>query len=64
MAARVVCALWWSSGPSRLWRAPGEPGPRTTRDSGFSDEAEVSGAVLGRPRDLARVRIPRAHPGG
>ncbi|MFD7665995.1 DUF6207 family protein [Streptomyces sp. NPDC059788] len=27
-AARVLCSLWWSSGPSRLWRVPGEAGVR------------------------------------
>ncbi|WP_394298570.1 DUF6207 family protein [Streptomyces rimosus] len=23
-AARALCSLWWSSGPSRNWRVPGE----------------------------------------
>ncbi|MFF3277150.1 DUF6207 family protein [Streptomyces chrestomyceticus] len=27
-AAQAVCALWWSSGTSRPWRVPGEPGVR------------------------------------
>ncbi|MFI2241121.1 DUF6207 family protein [Streptomyces chrestomyceticus] len=27
-AARALCSLWWSSGPSRPWRVPGEAGVR------------------------------------
>ncbi|MEU7222264.1 DUF6207 family protein [Streptomyces chrestomyceticus] len=27
-AAKALCDLWWSSGPSRPWRVPGEPGVR------------------------------------
>ncbi|MEU7151163.1 DUF6207 family protein [Streptomyces sp. NPDC045456] len=27
-AVQALCALWWSSGPSRPWRVPGQAGVR------------------------------------